>query len=99
MRRMTAAHVAQGASNALKDSGRLPARLCRLWALGIAACGCFQKLGVLFEGVLITRALLFGIHLWAPRFYKLPCVWDYPWELGSLRAAREIFWNSPAVSF
>ena len=46
--------------------------------LGLAtACsgslyGCFQKLSVLVVGVLITRALLFGVFIRAPNFGKLP---------------------------
>ena len=32
---------------------------------------CFRKLGVLLVGVLLIRALLFGVHLWAPDFCKL----------------------------
>ena len=34
--------------------------------------GCFHKLGVLFVGVLIARALLFGVYSRAPDFWKLP---------------------------
>ena len=34
--------------------------------------GCFYKVGVLFVGVLIARALLFGVYIRAPGFWKLP---------------------------
>ena len=35
---------------------------------------CFYKLwGVRFVGVLMMRALLFGVFLRAPDFWKLPC--------------------------
>ena len=34
--------------------------------------GCFHKLGVLFEGVLIIRSRLFGVCIRAPEFWKLP---------------------------
>ena len=33
--------------------------------------GCFYKLGVPFVGVLVIRALLFGIYAGAPSFWKL----------------------------
>ena len=35
-------------------------------------CGCFYKLGVLFAGVLARRTLLFGVHVEALDFCKLP---------------------------
>ena len=34
--------------------------------------GCFYTLGVLFVGVLIIAALLLGVHVGAPDFWKLP---------------------------
>ena len=34
--------------------------------------GCFQKQGVLFVGVLVTRAPLFEVYIGAPDFPKLP---------------------------
>ena len=37
-----------------------------------ALLGCFHKLGVLLVGVLIVRALLFGVRIRAPDFGKLP---------------------------
>ena len=37
----------------------------------------FYKLGVLSVGVLITRALLFGVHLRAPGFWTLPHTMHY----------------------
>ena len=34
--------------------------------------GCFYKLGVPFVGVLITKALLFGVYVRAPDFLETP---------------------------
>ena len=36
-------------------------------------CGCFDKLAVRVFGVLIARALLFGVHIRAYDFWRLPC--------------------------
>ena len=38
--------------------------------------GCFYKKRVHFDGVLITRALLFLFYTWAPVFWKLPNVYS-----------------------
>ena len=37
---------------------------------------CVCKAGVLFVGVLVVRALLFGLHIEAPDFWNLPYVID-----------------------
>ena len=34
--------------------------------------GCFYNLWILFVGVFVTRALLFGVYTGAPEFWKLP---------------------------
>ena len=43
--------------------------------------GCFFKLGVLFVGVLIIRALLFGVYMGTPDFCKpYVCVPEFGFE-------------------
>ena len=41
----------------------------KAWAL---IHGCLHRSGFLFVGVLATAALLFGVHIWARDFGKLP---------------------------
>ena len=40
--------------------------------LNVDSCACFCQLGVRFVGVLVIRALLFGVYIKAPAFWKLP---------------------------
>ena len=45
----------------------------------LAACAVptwlFVPVGVLFAGVVVRRALLFGVHVKASDCWKLPCLW------------------------
>ena len=45
--------------------------------LAVKEVGCFRKLGVLFAGVLVMRALLFGVYIRAPDFRQLPFSLSY----------------------
>ena len=67
--------------------------------------GCFYKLGVHFLGVPIVRALLFGVYIGAPDFWKLPsklprahCSQDF-WTLALLIVVQMSRGRAPAFSF
>ena len=57
----------QGVQDAALSSGRKRTSEAQV------SCGCFYKLRVLFVGVLIMRAVLFGLYIGAPDFWKLLC--------------------------
>ena len=59
--------------------------------------GCFQKIGVLAVGVLTMRALLLGVYIPAPDFWKLPnsviclcgLLGSYRWLAASIAAGPQ----------